>query len=65
MVLASGVWWTLPAGVPSDLNADGRVDIVDAMLLARAGEADAADRLAMRVVRAEPLMRTRARKGDG
>ena len=65
VLLAGGVWWTLPPAVPNDFNVDGRVDIIDAMLLARAGEAQAADRLAMRVVRAEPLMRARAWRGGG
>ena len=44
------VWLAVPMSDPLDLNADGTVDIVDAMLLARGGDAAAGDALAWRVV---------------
>ena len=44
------LWLAVPTGDPRDLNADGSVDIVDAMLLARGGDAAAGEALARQVV---------------
>lgn len=50
----TGWWLQAPGSAADDLNADGRIDIVDAMLLARAGEHGRAEALARAVVRLTP-----------